>query len=172
MLVLSQEEASRSGLIVASQEAVAEPISLGPTVAILVHDANLQEAQASEGSILKLVSALKAMSLVRKRCVAFLTLVVDACPESKSLDEISVREVEFGIDTHPGMEPVSRALYHIAPVEMTELKEQFQNEDDETFMASLEEEATLNKKGTLSGESEMRTWVCGTCIDEDINEFE
>ncbi|KAL6000551.1 hypothetical protein ACLOJK_024250, partial [Asimina triloba] len=43
-----------------------------------------------KGTVPKLVSALKAMSLVRKACVVFLASVVDGCPESRPLEEIAV----------------------------------------------------------------------------------
>nr|GFC11286.1 hypothetical protein [Tanacetum cinerariifolium] len=34
------------------------------------------------------------------------------------------REVEFGIELVPGTQPISKALYHMAPIELNELKEQ------------------------------------------------
>nr|GFC95659.1 hypothetical protein [Tanacetum cinerariifolium] len=36
------------------------------------------------------------------------------------------REIEFGIEIIPGAEPISKAPYRIAPVELKELKEQLQ----------------------------------------------
>ncbi|GKA92253.1 hypothetical protein Tco_0814178, partial [Tanacetum coccineum] len=36
------------------------------------------------------------------------------------------REIEFGIELIPGAEPISKALYRMAPVELKELKEQLQ----------------------------------------------
>nr|GFD49360.1 putative reverse transcriptase domain, aspartic peptidase domain protein [Tanacetum cinerariifolium] len=37
-----------------------------------------------------------------------------------------VHEVEFNIELIPGAEPISKAPYHIAPVELKELKDQLQ----------------------------------------------
>nr|GFC69018.1 hypothetical protein [Tanacetum cinerariifolium] len=37
-----------------------------------------------------------------------------------------VREVEFNIELIPGAEPISKAPYHMAPVELKELKDQLQ----------------------------------------------
>nr|GFB45241.1 reverse transcriptase [Tanacetum cinerariifolium] len=36
------------------------------------------------------------------------------------------REIEFGIELIPGVEPISKASYRMAPVELKELKEQLQ----------------------------------------------
>ena len=97
-----------------------------------------------KGRVPRLVSALKAMSQIRKGCTAFLASVVDAEPETRQLEDIPVvsefpdvfpaelpglspeREVEFGIDLQPGVDPISRAPYRMAPVEMAELKNQLQ----------------------------------------------
>ncbi|GJS36911.1 putative reverse transcriptase domain-containing protein [Tanacetum coccineum] len=38
----------------------------------------------------------------------------------------TLREIEFGIELIPGAEPISKALYRMAPVELKELKEQLQ----------------------------------------------
>nr|GFD09817.1 putative reverse transcriptase domain, aspartic peptidase domain protein [Tanacetum cinerariifolium] len=37
-----------------------------------------------------------------------------------------VREIEFGIELIPSAEPISKAPYRMAPVELKELKEQLQ----------------------------------------------
>nr|GFD37817.1 putative reverse transcriptase domain-containing protein [Tanacetum cinerariifolium] len=37
-----------------------------------------------------------------------------------------VREVEFNIEFIPGSEPISKAPYHMAPMELKELKDQLQ----------------------------------------------
>ena len=65
-------------------------------------------------------------------------------PETRQLEDIPVvrefpdvfpaelpglppeREVEFSIDLQPGVDPISRAPYRMAPVEMAELKNQLQ----------------------------------------------
>nr|GFD57779.1 putative reverse transcriptase domain-containing protein [Tanacetum cinerariifolium] len=37
-----------------------------------------------------------------------------------------VREVEFNIELTPGLEPISKAPYRMAPIELKELKDQLQ----------------------------------------------
>ncbi|GJR62638.1 reverse transcriptase [Tanacetum coccineum] len=80
----------------------------------------------------KLISAMKARS------------VMDTSLESPNIENLSVvrefadvfpdelpglppaREIEFGIELIPGAEPISKAPYRMAPVELKELKEQLQ----------------------------------------------
>ena len=106
----------------------------------------------SKGGIPKLVSTMKAVKFMRKGCVAFLTSVVVNNVESKRLEDISVveeypdvfpdelpglppeREVEFAIELQPGVQPISKAPYRMAPAEMAELKEQLQELLDKGFI--------------------------------------
>ena len=44
------------------------------------------------------------------------------------------REVDFGIDLEPGIVPISKAPYRMAPVELRELKEQLQELLDKGFI--------------------------------------
>jgi hypothetical protein len=46
------------------------------------------------------------------------------------------REVEFTIDLVPGAQPIHKASYHMAPVELKELKEQLQELLDQGFIHS------------------------------------
>ncbi|GJZ25394.1 putative reverse transcriptase domain-containing protein [Tanacetum coccineum] len=77
-------------------------------------------------------------------CQGFLASVMDTSLESPNIENLSVvrefadvfpdelpglppaREIEFGIELIPGAEPISKAPYRMAPVELKELKEQLQ----------------------------------------------
>ncbi|GJR39360.1 putative nucleotidyltransferase, ribonuclease H [Tanacetum coccineum] len=92
----------------------------------------------------KLISAMKARTLISHGCQGFLASVMDTSLESPNIENLSVvcefadvfpdelpglppaREIEFGIELIPGAEPISKALYRMAPVELKELKEQLQ----------------------------------------------
>ncbi|GKB01453.1 putative reverse transcriptase domain-containing protein, partial [Tanacetum coccineum] len=90
----------------------------------------------------KLISAMKARTLISHGCQGFLASVMDTSLESPNIENLSVvrefadvfpdelpglppaREIEFGIELIPGAEPISKAPYRMAPVELKELKEQ------------------------------------------------
>ncbi|GJW17301.1 transposon ty3-G gag-pol polyprotein [Tanacetum coccineum] len=92
----------------------------------------------------KLISAMKARTLISYGCQGFLASVMDISLESPNIENLSVvrefadvfpdelpglppaREIEFGIELIPGAEPISKAPYRMAPVELKELKEQLQ----------------------------------------------
>ncbi|GKA49364.1 putative nucleotidyltransferase, ribonuclease H [Tanacetum coccineum] len=92
----------------------------------------------------KLISAMKARTLISHGCQGFLASVMDTSLESPNIENLSVvrefadvfpdelpglppaREIEFGIELIPGAEPISKAPYRMAPVELKELKEQLQ----------------------------------------------
>ena len=46
----------------------------------------------------------------------------------------STREVDFAIELEPGTSPISKALYHMAPAELKELKTQLQELLDNGFI--------------------------------------
>ncbi|GJR70534.1 putative reverse transcriptase domain-containing protein [Tanacetum coccineum] len=92
----------------------------------------------------KLISARKARTLTSHGCQGFLASVMDTSSESPNIENLSVirefadvfpdelpglplaREIEFGIELILGAEPISKAPYRMAPVELKELKEQLQ----------------------------------------------
>ncbi|GJR78027.1 putative reverse transcriptase domain-containing protein, partial [Tanacetum coccineum] len=92
----------------------------------------------------KLISAMKARTLISHGCQGFLASVMDTYLESPNVENLSVvrefadvfsdelpglplaREIEFSIELIPGAEPISKAPYRMAPVELKELKEQLQ----------------------------------------------
>ncbi|GJU47974.1 putative reverse transcriptase domain-containing protein [Tanacetum coccineum] len=87
---------------------------------------------------------MKARTLISHGCQGFLASVMDISLESPNIENLSVvrefadvfpdelpglppaREIEFGIELIPGAEPISKAPYRMAPVELKELKEQLQ----------------------------------------------
>nr|GFD48205.1 putative reverse transcriptase domain, aspartic peptidase domain protein [Tanacetum cinerariifolium] len=90
------------------------------------------------------ISALQARTLLYHGCEGFLATIHDTTSKVPSIHDqpiVSefpdvfpnelpgippVREVEFNIELIPGAEPISKAPYHMAPVELKELKDQLQ----------------------------------------------
>ena len=90
------------------------------------------------------LTVIEARRLMRQGCEVYLAHVVDVEKESVKIEDIPVvrdfpdvfpdelsglppdREIEFTIDLAPGTEPVSKAPYHMSPVEMKELAVQLQ----------------------------------------------
>nr|GEX63129.1 putative reverse transcriptase domain, aspartic peptidase domain protein [Tanacetum cinerariifolium] len=96
------------------------------------------------GKPMQIISTLQARTLLYHGCEGFLATIHDMTPEIPSIhdqpivsefpdvfpDELPgippVREVEFNIELNPGPEPISKAPYRMAPVELKELKDQLQ----------------------------------------------
>nr|GFD06653.1 putative reverse transcriptase domain, aspartic peptidase domain protein [Tanacetum cinerariifolium] len=96
------------------------------------------------GKSMQIISALQARTLLSHGCEGFLATIHDTTPEVLSihdqpivsefpdvfLDELPgippVREIGFNIELIPGVEPISKAPYRMAPVELKELKDQLQ----------------------------------------------
>ncbi|RVW61807.1 Transposon Tf2-8 polyprotein [Vitis vinifera] len=78
---------------------------------------------------LRMISALRASSLLKKGCQGFLASVMKDLPGLPP-----EREVEFTIDLVPGTGPMSKAPYRMAPVELKELKVQLQELLDKGFI--------------------------------------
>nr|GFA74012.1 putative reverse transcriptase domain, aspartic peptidase domain protein [Tanacetum cinerariifolium] len=96
------------------------------------------------GKSMQIISALQARTLLSHGCEGFLATIHDTTLEVPSIhdqqivlefpdvfpDELQgippVREVEFNIELIPGAEPISKAPYRMAPVELKELKDQLQ----------------------------------------------
>ena len=88
---------------------------------------------------------VQAKRLLRQGCEAYLAYVVDTEKKPTQLEDVPVvnefsdvfpdelpglppdREIEFSIDLAPGTEPVSKAPYRMAPVEIKELASQIQD---------------------------------------------
>ena len=85
---------------------------------------------------------MQAQRFLRKSCEAFLALELDSKREQVNLEKIPVvkefpdvfpeelprippeREVDMSIEVVHGTTPISRAPYHMAPIEIKELKTQ------------------------------------------------
>nr|GEY03188.1 hypothetical protein [Tanacetum cinerariifolium] len=96
------------------------------------------------GKSMQIISALQARTLLSNGCEGFLATIHDTTSEVPSIhdqpivlefsdvfpDELlgipPVREVEFNIELIPGSEPISKAPYRMAPIELKELKDQLQ----------------------------------------------
>nr|GFA73916.1 putative reverse transcriptase domain-containing protein [Tanacetum cinerariifolium] len=96
------------------------------------------------GKSMQIISALQARTLLSHGCEDFLATIHDTTSEVPSIhdqpivsefpdvfpDELPgippVCEVEFNIDLIPGEEPISKAPYRMAPIELKELKDQLQ----------------------------------------------
>ncbi|XP_063941268.1 uncharacterized protein LOC135149473 [Daucus carota subsp. sativus] len=111
------------------------------------------EFQGSKlNSLEKFISAIKARKMIAHGCDGYLAHIVDSSIEQTKLDDVSVarefpdvfpedldglpphREVEFSIDLIPGAQPISKAPYRMAPLELQELKEQLQELLDKGFI--------------------------------------
>nr|GFC92675.1 putative reverse transcriptase domain, aspartic peptidase domain protein [Tanacetum cinerariifolium] len=96
------------------------------------------------GKSMQIISALQARTLLSHGCEGFLATIHDTTSDVPSIhdqpivseypdvfpDELSeippVREVEFNIELIPGAEPISKAPYRMALIELKELKDQLQ----------------------------------------------
>ena len=92
----------------------------------------------------KIVSALKTHKLISHGCEGYLASVQNLSVSSPSVNDIAIvrefpdvfpeelpglppmREIEFAIELVPGSQPISKAPYRMAPLELQELKEQLQ----------------------------------------------
>nr|GFB64815.1 putative reverse transcriptase domain, aspartic peptidase domain protein [Tanacetum cinerariifolium] len=100
------------------------------------------------------IFALQARTLLSYGCEGFLATIHDTTSDVPSIhdqpivsefpdvfpDEFpwipSVREVEFNIELIPGAEPISKAPYRMAPIELKELKDQLQELLERGFIRS------------------------------------
>ncbi|XP_075096464.1 uncharacterized protein LOC142174548 [Nicotiana tabacum] len=90
----------------------------------------------------KFISYLKARKLVNRGCLAYLAHLQDMKADSPMLESVQIvkefpevfpddlpripldRDIEFGIDTLLGAQPISIPPYKMAPTELNELKRQ------------------------------------------------
>ncbi|GJU40450.1 putative reverse transcriptase domain-containing protein [Tanacetum coccineum] len=96
-------------------------------------------------SRLKVISCIKARKYIERGCHLFLAHVTEKKPKEKRLEDVLVirdfskvfpdelpglpppRQIEFRIDLVPGVAPVARAPYHLAPSEMREFQSNFES---------------------------------------------
>ncbi|XP_074356031.1 uncharacterized protein LOC141695701 [Apium graveolens] len=100
----------------------------------------------------KFISAIKAKKMIAHGCEGFLAHVIDTSKVQPDLEDVLVvrefsdvfpddleglppkREVEFSIDLLPDAQPISKAPYRMAPLELQELKEQLEELLDKGFI--------------------------------------
>ncbi|KAI3795060.1 hypothetical protein L1987_37704 [Smallanthus sonchifolius] len=98
------------------------------------------------------ISMIKETYYLRRGCEAYLVYVIDECKEVKELDDVPVvreypelfpedlpgippdREIEFRIDLVPDAQPVAKAPYRLAPVDMKELMVQLDELLEKVFI--------------------------------------
>ncbi|GJS40601.1 putative reverse transcriptase domain-containing protein [Tanacetum coccineum] len=96
------------------------------------------------GKSMRIISALKARTLLSHGCEGFLATIHDTTSDVSSIHDQPIvsefqdvfpeelpgippiRDVEFNIELIPGAEPISKAPYRMAPIELKELKDQLQ----------------------------------------------
>ncbi|KAI3744724.1 hypothetical protein L1987_57815 [Smallanthus sonchifolius] len=104
------------------------------------------------GTVMGIISFMKAQKCLRKGHTAILALVAEQPSEEKKIEDIPIvreflevfpedlpglpphRQVEFQIDLAPGAAPIARAPYRLAPSELQELSTQLQELLDKGFI--------------------------------------
>ncbi|XP_073064029.1 uncharacterized protein [Primulina eburnea] len=100
-----------------------------------------------------IISCMCAKKLIQNGCQGFLASIVSAPDtDSRSIEDVDVvkdfsdvfpddisgippeRRMEFAIESMPGIVPISKAPYQLAPVELKELKDQVQELLDKGFI--------------------------------------
>ncbi|GJT84056.1 DNA/RNA polymerases superfamily protein [Tanacetum coccineum] len=112
-------------------------------VGLIFTKADLKEV-LEEVAKYKIISALKARTLLSHGCEGFLATIHDTTSDVSSIHDQPIvsefqdvfpeelpgippiRDVEFNIELIPGAEPISKAPYRMAPIELKELKDQLQ----------------------------------------------
>ncbi|GJW25286.1 putative reverse transcriptase domain-containing protein [Tanacetum coccineum] len=138
------------GVIICDEKIVRVPF--GREMLIFQGDGNNQRKE----SRLNIISCTKAQKYLSKGCDVFLAHITTKEAKDKSegkrLEDVPIvrdfpevfpedlsgippaRQVEFQIDLVPGVAPVARAPYQLAPSEMKELAEQLQELSDKGFI--------------------------------------
>ncbi|WOH05987.1 hypothetical protein DCAR_0625410 [Daucus carota subsp. sativus] len=111
---------------------------------ILISPDNKVITFRGQKQVKKFLTMIQAKRMLRQGCEAYIAYVIDKSQEPLKLENIPVvnefpdvfpdelpglppdREIEFAIDFAPGTEPISKAPYRMAPVEMKELAKQLQ----------------------------------------------
>ena len=123
------------------------------TVVLRCSDQSEMIIQGIRSSIMSnVISAMQARRFIRKGYEAFLALILDSKRGQVDVEKIPLvrefpdvfsevlpsipleREVDLSIEIVPGIAPVSRAPYRMAPAELKELKVQLQEPLDKGFV--------------------------------------
>ncbi|KAG8499025.1 hypothetical protein CXB51_005407 [Gossypium anomalum] len=115
------------------------------------NDEIIRVESAGVNGLLAIISSMLAQNYVKRGCEAYLAYVLNSKESEKKLESVPmvceyldvfpeelsglppVREVEFGIELVPRTTPISIAPYHMSPIELNELKSQFQELTDRGF---------------------------------------
>nr|GFC01220.1 putative reverse transcriptase domain-containing protein [Tanacetum cinerariifolium] len=127
------------------------------------------------GKSMQIISALQACTLLSHGCEGFLATIHDTTSDVPSIhdqpivskfldvfpDELPgippVREVEFNIELIPGAEPISKAPYCMAPIELKELKDQLQELLERGFIRPILQ--TLRQEKLYAKFSKCECWL-------------
>ncbi|XP_070047488.1 uncharacterized protein [Nicotiana tomentosiformis] len=100
----------------------------------------------------RFISYLKSTKMIRKRCIYHLVRVMNTATEVPTLEYVPImnefpdvfpdelprippdREIDFGIDVMPSMQPISIPAYRMAPTELKELKKQLRDLLEKRFI--------------------------------------
>ncbi|KAK1415010.1 hypothetical protein QVD17_30779 [Tagetes erecta] len=106
----------------------------------------------TSGSVVGIISCIKAQKCLRKGHVSFLAMVSEKSSDEVRIENIPIvrdypevfpeelpglpphRQVEFQIELVPGAAPIARAPYRLAPAELQELSKQLQELLDKDFI--------------------------------------
>ncbi|GJZ52770.1 putative reverse transcriptase domain-containing protein, partial [Tanacetum coccineum] len=138
------------------------------------------------GSKLNIISCMKTQKYIEKGCQVYLAQVTSKKAKDKSeerrLEDVPIvrefpevfpedlpglppaRQVEFQIDLVPGVAPITRAPYRLAPAEMQELSAQFKELSTEGFIRP-----SSSPWGSTSFDCQEERWFYPDIREEDIS---
>ncbi|KAM0010005.1 putative transcription factor interactor and regulator CCHC(Zn) family [Helianthus debilis subsp. tardiflorus] len=129
--------------ILCKEKVVRIPLASGESLSVQGH---------RSGATVGIISAMKALSCLRKGYPSLLALITDSQTDERKLEDLPVvrefpdvfpeelpglpphRQVEFQIELQPGAAPIARAPYRLAPGELQELSNQLQELLDRGFI--------------------------------------
>ncbi|XP_035837570.1 uncharacterized protein LOC118485506 [Helianthus annuus] len=125
--------------ILCKEKIVRIPLPSGESLSVQGH---------RSGTMVGIISAMQAQKCLRKGYPAILALVTDTPSEERKIKDLPVVhefpeellglpphcQVEFQIDLAPGVAPIARAPYRLAPGELQELSNQLQELLDRGFI--------------------------------------
>ncbi|KAK1424218.1 hypothetical protein QVD17_19539 [Tagetes erecta] len=129
--------------IICNEKLVRLPLSSGEILSV--------QGETS-GSVVGIISCIKAQKCLRKGHVSFLAMVSEKSSDEVRIENIPIvrdypevfpeelpglpphRQVEFQIELVPGASPIARAPYRLAPAELQELSKQLQELLDKGFI--------------------------------------
>ncbi|GKA55549.1 hypothetical protein Tco_0754621, partial [Tanacetum coccineum] len=113
------------------------------------------------GTRLNIISCVKTQKHIKRGCCTFLAHITEKKLKEKRLEDVPIvcdfpevfsedlpglpppRQVEFQIELVPGVAPVARAPYRLAPSEMQELSNQLQELTDKDLFGQVHHHGEL-----------------------------